>query len=216
MKAAIVLIFVSIVFACSKKGESSDMINFNVSKFLSSDQDPVSRKDSLKLFVRSVLEGDSISSENLAPAITSLDVSSYLSRDSEGEIYLNSLGEFVRPYLESSYAMLALAVYLKEKYNSRDNLYDKMLQESIWANQKNLEAMYLLAKFRYERGYESDYLIEEEHEKDAFYLVSKIHQTMPQNAEINRIHNSFLKRYQQPNHYSSLAKFLEKDVYYLE
>ena len=131
-------------------------------------------------------------------------------------MYLNNLGEFVRPYLNSSYDMLALAVYLKEKYNSKDNLYDQMLQESIWVDQKNLEAMYLLAKFRYEKGYKSDYLIEEEYERDAFYLVSKIRQLIPQNVEINRVHNSFLKRYQEPNYYDSIESFLEKDAYYLE
>ena len=215
-KFTLVFLFAAIASACSRKSENYDMIEFDVSEFLSSERNPKSHEDSLRLFVGSVFEGNSAASRDLAPTIVSLDVSPYLRRSSEGGVYLNNLGEFVRPYLNSSYDMLALAVYLKEKYNSKDNLYDQMLQESIWVDQKNLEAMYLLAKFRYEKGYKSDYLIEEEYERDAFYLVSKIRQLIPQNVEINRVHNSFLKRYQEPNYYDSIESFLEKDAYYLE
>lgn len=97
--------------------------------------------------------------EKLRSDLKSLDVSLGLGGMKE-ERFLYGLDEYLFKYNHDSYELLLLTQYLRVKYSSTNELYDKMLKASIMLDNSNFCALYLLAKLRYENEfYESSFRI---------------------------------------------------------
>lgn len=141
----------------------------------------------------------------MRPDFFLIDVSPGIIRIPGKDPFLAGLGDYLDKYSSNSYDLLALSVFLREMYNIRKDLFDKMLRGSLRLDSNNVSAMYLLAKFRYENGIEND----------AFYLVKKLY-TIDKNAkEVHRLYSLFEETYGDlEGELPTFEDFLKYDVSY--
>lgn len=168
---------------------------------------PTGQKDTCIAFINIVLSKNFEKSKKLRPDIFLVDVSSGMISIKGKESFLAGLGDYLDTFSSDSYDLLALSVFLKEKYNTRKDLYDKMLRGSLRLDSNNVSALYLLAKFRYENGIIND----------AFYLVKQLFEIDKGSEEINALYFLFKETYGAlDDDLPSLEEFLKYDVSYYE
>ncbi|RAU83154.1 hypothetical protein [Pontibacter arcticus] len=164
------------------------------------------KRDSSLAFVNLVLNNEFEAAEKLYPAIFKIDVAPGMSEGPGYEPYLAEVGEFVYDYT-NTYDIVPLAVFLENRYNSHNNVYDMLLRGSLRADSANVAAMFLLAKLRYENNITDD----------AYFLVQHMMKLEPENKKVRELHAWF-----QDNHeplgmnLPSFDRFVREKVYYRE
>lgn len=201
----ITLFFLILSFnhSCAQKRRT---IEFDLMKY----QNPIkfnNQNDSTIAFVNYVQYGAYDKAKKIYPEIFKVDPSAGIIQFEKEEPYLSALGDYIEDYSNDSYQLLALSVYLKQKYNTRLELYDKMLRESILLDTTNIAAIYLLSQLNYEYGINYD----------AAYLVLKMKEQKGNNQEIQRLYNFFEPQIEEiSKNLPSLTEFMSVDIRYDE
>lgn len=194
-----------IYFSCRTINEEGvSLFNFNDYKKISS---PKSKKDSTIVFINLLNNGQYEKAEKIYPKLSKIDVSSGMIRVEGKEPFLNGLGDYMYDYDKNTYDFLALSVYLKSKYNTRLEFYDKMIRGSLRLDSTNVPAIFLLAKLRYENKIMPD----------ALYLANKMVELEPNNNKLREIRDNLQSR-QAPlgENLPTFSEFLKTDIYYIE
>lgn len=165
-----------------------------------------SKQDSSIAFINLILNKKYVDAERIYPAMFKIDVSPGMSEGPGYKPYLGAVGEFVYDY-SNTYDIISLAVFLENKYNAHNDVYDMLLRGSLRADSSNVPAMFLLAKLRYENDITDD----------AYYLVQQMVKLEPENKKVKEI-NTYFKDNHKPlgDNLPSFNMFIREKVYYRE
>lgn len=182
------------------------IIEFNHEKFQMVST-PKSHKDTCISFINYVISNNFSNSKELRPDIFMIDVSSGMIKINGMAPFLAGLGDYLDNYSSNSYDLLALTVFLRAKYNTRKDLYDKMLRGSLRLDSTNKSVLYLLAKLRYENNMIND----------SYYIINHLYNIDENSTEINVLYTSFKNKYGDlKGEFPTLNEFITTDVSYYE
>lgn len=153
-----------------------------------------------------MIEGGDIQNfERIREDFPKIDVSIGLGGDSESS-FLFGLDEYLFKYNQDSNELLMLTQYLRFKYKSTNELYDKMLRASIRLDNSNICSLYLLAKLRFENGMFDK----------SFQIVQYIHDNLDEKKI--RSEYVYLRRELSSSAItkSSLKQILDEEIYYID
>ncbi|AMM52264.1 hypothetical protein TH61_15160 [Rufibacter sp. DG15C] len=202
-------------FGCGKNSKINNeaiksitpyQIEYSFSQY-SNTKSLTNHKDSSIAFINSLYKKDFKQAKLLNPKISSLVVTEGIINMNGEKPFLNGLGGYIEDYWRDSYDILSLTVYLKINYNTRLDLYDKMLRGSLRLDSTNVPALYLLSEVRYKYGIK----------EDAYYLINLMNTIEGDNPEVARLYKNtepFIKRLNQP--LPSLCDFLRTDILFLK
>ncbi|MBF9253402.1 hypothetical protein I2I11_08870 [Pontibacter sp. 172403-2] len=191
-------------YGCSNAQQKSPaLFNFEEYKTISK---PTTKQDSAIVFITLILDKKYEQAEKLYPAMFKIDVAPFMSEGTEYNPYLAEVGEFVNDYM-NTYDGVSLAVFLENKYNAHDNVYDMLLRGSLRADSTNVPAMFLLAKLRYKNDITDD----------AYYLVQHMMKLEPDNKKVREL-NAYFKDNHEPlgDNLPNFDTFIRQEVYYRE
>jgi|GEM_PF-6553570 len=196
-------IFIFCLISIFSSCNSQRLVSYDLERLIKEEKiESKSLKDSVDQFIVSVLSDkrDEMS-YHFFPEITSIDVSSYISKV-DGNSFLVGVGSFVRPFSKSSEKLLALGVFMRKNYKLRKASFDNILRSCIALDGNNFEALYLLSELRYEAGYV----------KEAKYVLEVLNQRTPLNSEVKQLIARMNKT--EAAKFYSFEKFLQMEAFY--
>ncbi|MCX2738673.1 hypothetical protein [Pontibacter anaerobius] len=191
-------------FSCSSAQQQQPDFSFKDYKAVPATL--ATRQDSSIAFVNYILDDKYEEAEIIYPEMFKIDVSAFMNRGPGYEPYLGDVGEFVLDY-KTSHDIMSLTVFLENKYNAHNNVYDMGLRASLRKDSTNVAAMLLLAKLRYENGIADD----------AYFIVQQMMKQEPENEKVRELHTWFQDNHEPiGSNLPSFDAFIKEEVYYRE
>jgi len=203
MKIKLTLLLLLISICSCTNAQQIQKPNFNFKEY-ASPTTLTSEKDSSLAFINLVLDKKFGEAEKIYPNMFKIDVSPLMNEGPGYKPYLGYVGDFALDYSGTD-SIMALAVFLENKYNAHDNVYDMLLRVSLNRDSTNVGAMLLLAKLRYENNITDD----------AYFLVQHMMKLEPENKKVKELYTWFQNNHEPlGDNLPSFSRFMEEEVLY--